>query len=197
MEAEEITYTDQHGFQIHFNPMTFNSLDSPRPMAVSFWGQKMMNSWNFQISKKRHSSSASSRYKADPLRSGSHQTNTIDTRLTEVDTDEENYLVPNSAERIKLDPNGCKYTKVAAPFTGNGEKEPPEKHHYENDGIGTEYLNVDETTTEEEEPAGAFPFPRKSMTKSDSQPSEIARNPSQKSSPIRENKYINQAESVV
>uniref|UniRef100_A0A914YBZ3 Uncharacterized protein n=1 Tax=Panagrolaimus superbus TaxID=310955 RepID=A0A914YBZ3_9BILA len=202
----EQIYTDQNGFQFVYNPINPTNLEDGRPMPVS---------------KKRNTSSASSRYKADPLRS--HQSNTFDTRLTEVDTDEENYLVPNSAEMVKLDPNGCKYTKVNVPVINDssiiinptttnktseeeeGGEEEPQKHHYQNDGIGaaeiasSEYLNVDETTTEEDEIAMA-PFGGDTVKQQQQQqnPSIGSTNDNNSSSFSKlGNAYINQAESVV
>ena len=118
--------------------------------------------------------------------------------MTEVDTDEENYLVPNSAEIIKLDPNGCKYTKVNVPVNANNSPkahESSQKHHYQNDGVGeitTEYLNVDETTTEEEE---AFPFNEIKPSRNSSKNGSEASIPVGINAPG--NAYINQAESVV
>ncbi|KAE9549269.1 hypothetical protein FO519_007519 [Halicephalobus sp. NKZ332] len=160
---EEHIYTDQNGFDIVFNPMT--NLDSPRtPGPVTIGTQR--------------SSTASSRYKPTPQNRS--QLTTIETSLTEVDTDEENYLVPNPGEVHRKNPaTDCQYTKVTAPVTGNGDF--IADHEYQNEKINgpSEYLNVDETTTEEDD--NAFIFPEK--------PEKIVKEYG--------NKYINQAESCL
>lgn len=102
----------------------------------------------------------------------------METRLTEVDTDEENYLVPSAGE-IRGNPADCKYTNVTAPITGKGDLE--SDHEYQNEKLTgpSDYLNVDETTTEEDD--NAFVFPEKSEKV------------------VKEygNKYINQAETCL